>query len=73
MRLLSAFVLHYIIHQVDARQKHPAAAVAFDSQLIERAIRALAFYDAALEFFVLVAEQLTTRKASYGFHHFHHL
>jgi len=56
--------LHYLIHQVDARQKHPAAAVASDSELIERAIWALAFYDAALELLVLVAEQLTTRESN---------
>jgi hypothetical protein len=56
--------LHYLIHQVDARQKHPAAAVAFNSQFIERTIWALAFYDAALELFVLVAEQFTTRESN---------
>jgi hypothetical protein len=56
--------LHYLIHQVDARQKHPATTVASEPKLIEHATRALALYDPALEFLVLIAEQFAAGESN---------
>jgi len=60
----SPLEFHYLIHQVDAGEEHAAAAVAPDTEVVERARRALALLEALLELLVLIAEQLTAGESN---------
>jgi hypothetical protein len=55
----SALELHYLIHEVDAREHHAAAAIALQAQRVQHLLRILSLRDALLELLVLIAEQFT--------------